>query len=929
MKSRLALLIILILFSSQALGIDTITINELFYNTSEKNANGQWLEIYNYGQKTINLKDWSLEKAGRDFSTFYIFPKIIIKPDSFIVVADKATNKANIQTTLDLFSGEKITAGIRIINAQGDTIDTILYGLNNVNNLTTNDKENYFNPTVPTGFSLCKKQNSKASSNQLYFSSPLPTPGQPNFSVTDLTEKIYESYVKDKNNEERLKLLQKILIKYDSFKRRDEILYWAFKALHLARKLGDITQQANTYNSLGLINLHFHEIKEAEKNYNKSLNIFRKLDLKTKVADSYNYLGIIEYNYNNYDSALVYFNKCINIKQKLGKEADCIPAYINIAKVYNKKNILKKEIKYLKKSLNLAILNDDKKQLMRIYNSLGNLYENIEDHKRSLRYFLEAIRFAELLHNKKYVAKISINIANNYFEIENYTNATDYYNKANKLFKSIDDSTNLARSTANIGNILVNQNNYQSALKYYFEALSLLRVRNNKLAAKIKANIGSVYIKLNNNEEAKTFLKKAYITADSNNYEDLKANILFYLGYIDYKENDYDNAKKHFLETLIFAKNSKNFLVEKNCYLKLAKIYADSKQYNLAYKYNIRYQTVKDSLSNIEQREKVTNYQLQKETSKLEEKISNLEQINKLKDLRTKNLRMQRYLFITIIVILILLASFVAYRFYFHKNLNEKLTEMVNQKTKNLQKINKNLREQIECSKRLEKQLKLSERLAGIGEIAAGLAHKIRNPLTIISSTAQFLKTGNIKKKEIENYSSRIIDSANDANSIIKSLLKFSNYKGPQKTSNDLRPILKSIIKTIKPTLKNYKIQLDYQIAQELKCIEFDVQKMEEIFSNLILNAIHSMKDTGGKLSIITEEFPDKITVSVIDTGSGISEKFLEKIFEPFFTLKEDGTGLGLSLAKKIVNSYDGKIEVFSKLNQGTKFRVIIPKPKG
>ncbi|MBS3740726.1 MAG: hypothetical protein KGY75_05600 [Candidatus Cloacimonetes bacterium] len=230
------------------------------------------------------------------------------------------------------------------------------------------------------------------------------------------------------------------------------------------------------------------------------------------------------------------------------------------------------------------------------------------------------------------------------------------------------------------------------------------------------------------------------------------------------------------------------------------------------------------------------------------------------------------------------------------KKYSKNLELIVAEKTKNLKSVNEHLRNQIEEREKLEKKLIISERLASIGELAAGLAHKIRNPLTIISSTAQFIESNNLSTNKIKKYTGNIIDSANKADEIIKSLLKFSSYRIQENDSSDLTPILQNIIKIIEPTTRNENIKIITDIPPSLSGLKFDCKRLEEVFSNLIFNAIDAMKN-GGELSIMAKDYETKITIDIIDTGVGISVEKINKIFIPFFYLKKRRNGIGFKFS--------------------------------
>jgi PAS domain S-box-containing protein len=249
----------------------------------------------------------------------------------------------------------------------------------------------------------------------------------------------------------------------------------------------------------------------------------------------------------------------------------------------------------------------------------------------------------------------------------------------------------------------------------------------------------------------------------------------------------------------------------------------------------------------------------------------------------------------------------------------------------NLKELNKNLEKKvIERTKKLREtqdQLIQSEKLSIIGQLATGVAHEIRNPLTIINLTTQQLKGrtyNDFHREKVQIVKKNIgrIDK------IIQGLLTFSRPSSSNFTYEDIN----KIVYKLKPTMENIyqksiKVIKKYNSTIPKLCVNPD--QLEEIFLNLTTNAMQSMKD-GGKLYISTDYSSDRkgIEVKFRDTGCGISEENLKKIFHPFFTTRGEGTGLGLSISQKIINEHNGNISVESKVGKGTIFTIFLPLEK-
>ncbi|MBS3740727.1 MAG: tetratricopeptide repeat protein [Candidatus Cloacimonetes bacterium] len=927
MKKWYLITALILLAFNTIIAQERIKINEIMYNPEAGDADKQWIELFNSGLHPVNINGWILEKSAPKFEQVLIFPDINLKPDSFLVIGEKEVKEADIVVDLDLSDGKKYTAGVRILNEKGEPVDEIFYGTPNKYDLKTPQDQRLFAPSVKKEVSLCRHPDGEEYKKTLNFQpSPVPSPGYSNMIITNFSLENFEKFFSDKSTHTKFKALSRIVKLYKSFDDKKEIFKIANRTLDIARDLRDNDLIFNSYLYLGLISNYFGEYKDALNYFRKTLKINQKIGMQDNNAQIYNNLGMVYFHMGKYDSAMAYYEKSIDLKEKLDLDDLLATSYSNLASIYQVKGNYKEQIELLQKAYNLAISSQDKAHLMGINNTLGNAYKRINDYERAAEHYLKALRIAEQQRNNRYIAKFSNNLANIYKKLEDYNTALKYYKKAKNIFDEMRNWEFSARVKANMAATLVHLENYNTAKKYYAESLDVLKKSNKKhILAKIICNYGILFVKLNEFGKAEKYLNRSLDIIRDIGLRHLEPGMLVELGELRLKQNKFAQAESIYSEILSISREKNMPYYKQKSYQKLALIFSRRKKYKSAYKYLTKYIAIKDSIFNKEKAKQLSNMTLQYETSNLEQKVLSLQVKNELKELQTKTLLIQKYLFIAIIIILLLVGAFIMYRFYLNKRMNKKLSEAIHKKTKDLLKINENLRKQIEERKKLEEELKLSERLAVIGELAAELAHKIRNPLTIISSTAQFLNSDSVTKAELKKYSKQIIDSSNKANKIIKSLLKFSISSDSQNLCEDLVPVIKRTIETVKPTMNNKNIQITIDIPSELKCNKFDEKKLEEVFLNLLLNAISAIKN-GGKLTISATSKEDIHIIRIKDTGKGIPEKDLDLIFKPFFTSKEDGTGLGLSLVRKIIENYGGSIRVDSKIEEGTEFTIEIPK---
>ncbi|HPC66470.1 MAG TPA: ATP-binding protein [Syntrophorhabdaceae bacterium] len=236
------------------------------------------------------------------------------------------------------------------------------------------------------------------------------------------------------------------------------------------------------------------------------------------------------------------------------------------------------------------------------------------------------------------------------------------------------------------------------------------------------------------------------------------------------------------------------------------------------------------------------------------------------------------------------------------------------------------LKERNERLKKIENELIRANRLSSLGELAGSIAHEIKNPLISIQGFAKRIqKTKDMDK--IEKYSRLIDREAGRLYDVLSRLLDFSRMQGPRIEDVSVNEIVDDTVLFMEHHLTRFKnVELRVFKADGLPIIRADRLHIQQSLVNLIMNAAQAMPG-GGTIEITTGMDDNNIFISVKDTGVGIKKENMDRIFEPFFTTKEkgEGTGLGLSLCKKLIEANKGRIEVESKEGEGSIFRILIP----
>lgn len=227
----------------------------------------------------------------------------------------------------------------------------------------------------------------------------------------------------------------------------------------------------------------------------------------------------------------------------------------------------------------------------------------------------------------------------------------------------------------------------------------------------------------------------------------------------------------------------------------------------------------------------------------------------------------------------------------------------------------------VEREKKEEERNKLLSKFTLVGEMAATLAHEVRNPMTSIRGLAQLLKESS--NPELEHLYDLMIEEIDRANSLLANFLNLARNNVPRRESVDMVKVLNSSLALIKGDLINKNIILHTDIDSNCSCVG-DPYQLRQAFLNLLRNACEAMSQ-GGRLKVTGAHKEDKVVIEISDTGLGISQTVQEQVLEPFFTTKDGGTGLGLSVSYRIFQEHDGRMMIESREGKGTRIMIELP----
>lgn len=231
-----------------------------------------------------------------------------------------------------------------------------------------------------------------------------------------------------------------------------------------------------------------------------------------------------------------------------------------------------------------------------------------------------------------------------------------------------------------------------------------------------------------------------------------------------------------------------------------------------------------------------------------------------------------------------------------------------------------------EEKKLLEQKLRHSDRLATLGELIAGIAHELNEPLGSILGFAQLIESENPNNKQLLDDVSKIIKASLHSREVIRKLMLFSKYDEQESEIMNINETIANGLYLLETRCKKEDIKIVKLMSEDLPDIQANETQIKQVIVNLMVNAIHAMPN-GGQLLLQTTHDKTGIYLIVQDNGTGIAENHLQKVFDPFFTTKEvsTSTGLGLSVVHGIVKSLNGRINVESHLGVGTRFELFFP----
>ena len=598
-----------------------------------------------------------------------------------------------------------------------------------------------------------------------------------------------------------------------------------------------------------------------------------------------------------------------------------------VASTYTDYNDFDGALNWITKSKIIATEVDSTRIIAYLYMLEGDIESVNQDLYAAFEKYKKAEEYIAFFPISNTSALIYLSLAAVYSSLEQQDVAITYYEKTIDVYNAIEDYSGVALAMYNLAIAYGNSGDNKTALRYSLESIEVCQKEMNKYAisdmlASCYSLTSQLYERIEDWDNSLKYLKLSDKLVQSNTaigttLGNMNQYIRFYT-----KLNNYEKAW-HYVQLGDSLKTTSHTPSLEGDFLNARLEFYDHFGFH-----EKATKIARQMISNIrkETSEEVANLIAEFEAQKNLDQITQEKQKLALENTKNNLTIANQYKTIYFIISLILFISFITIFIYHKYKSKTKLAKLLNvkveERTKELKQTNKKLLAEIEDHLATTNLLLFAQRLTGVGEIASGLAHEIRNPLTNILAAMQILKS----RYDIgdDEFTGIIIRNAQNANIRVNELLNYSQPIDFKKETISLHRVIKEVINLVRGKLNKDNITLQYTPSSKQDLVSIDKKQINTVFLNFILNSIDAInsKNTDGLIEISTYDEFNFIVIEFHDNGCGIEAHVLPKIFQPFFTNKEGGTGLGLNLAHKIIHQHGGIISAESKVGESTTITV-------
>ena len=649
--------------------------------------------------------------------------------------------------------------------------------------------------------------------------------------------------------------------------------------------------------------------------------------------------------------------EALDLARRLTDPVGQTTALLLLGQFWTKAGELHTALDFFKEAEHLARQRQDWASTAEALRRLSDTERQLGNYAPALDYVFRSLTFAQQSLQRRSVALSQLLLGMIYVQVGEYEQAMPYLNLALTTFRRDATSQSVATTLNVIGEKFRYQGNWPQALRFHQQAIAMHRANGDSLsAALVSGNLAYVYEKQGRRAEALAVARRAFDYVRRNESPEGLASLGSVLGRIHLGLGRPDSAIVYARQSLLVARTIGGKEYSRDASQVLAEAYARRGNWAGAYANQNRYTAYKDSLINEEVTRKATATRFADRMDKQQEEITVLTKTRQLEAKAADQQLILRNFMLGTLVVLIVLAGALL-RNNRQKQRNNALLE---EQKKSLQTALTNL-------KLTQNQLMQSEKMASLGELTAGIAHEIQNPLNFVNNFSEVSVEllGELKEErgkgpdrdeglerdllvDLEQNLQKITQHGQRASGIVRGMLEHSRKGGQEKQPTDLNALAEEYLRLayhgLRARDKTFNAELKTNFDTRLGQVRVVQQDLGRVLLNLFNNAFYAVQQhqQAGQshsyhptvsLSIRKVAPPQGavgiwVEIKVKDNGTGMSEAVRRKIFQPFFTTKPagQGTGLGLSLAYDIINNgHGGMLSVESTQGQGTEFRVLLP----
>ncbi|HOH98393.1 MAG TPA: tetratricopeptide repeat protein [Candidatus Cloacimonadota bacterium] len=643
---------------------------------------------------------------------------------------------------------------------------------------------------------------------------------------------------------------------------------------------------------------------------------------------------------SEYTEALSYYNQAFQIAQKEKRTDDQIYVGVAIANLLAAQGKLSEALQYYTQALSLAQKIRDQVQLAKIHNNIGNLYLRIGSFGPSLDHYQQALSIKRKLGDPIELANALINLSVFYLKTGNHERSLDYQFQALKLREQDNDPAALASIFSSISICYRHLENYPQAFAYNRKALEIQKKLNNSARiASLYNNLGVLHMATGDLSQAKqAYLKSYELKKDSSDKPSVMASLIN-LASLSLDLMQHQECKLW----LDLASKLEPALQSYEHTRNLAKLRADYYQqigdFRSAITHLKRYHSISDSLSSLENARQLNELEVRYEVEEKQRNIDLLTRNNELTRRELKNsTRLRNYLYI-ILALIVLGLLLVLWRYQSVLKLSKKLYAAQADLNALNRELEKRVETEVEARQVQEQKALRQSRLALLGELAAGISHELNQPMQTLSFTLENIKGAILDNSLDASYLERklqvLFEDITRMQNVINHIRHFSR---PQEDTEDSHFNLKQSVQNATALIADQLQKMGITLNLDLKSADLSISgnaiKFEQVILNLLTNARDAIRQRQaqdsldkGLITIHTEIAGDQIRISISDNGCGIPEDIHERIFEIFFSTKDqsEGTGLGLAISQSTLTRMNGSISFTSTPQSGTTFVIELP----